>query len=244
MSRELEKERLAVDERTDLKAAESKDQVPEDLNLLYFLEREELSDCSISLPASGASPAKEVNCHRLALCSTSGYCFRKFLVPDAPKILKLPELPDDAELRRQMPLQSLFQLVLRFAYCGQKWEPLKELVTPESFPGLYALAALQQDAQSLWWMTSVTAWASPQVVITTAVPSIPTLRVEVDSKAAEWHRRYHDLEASLYQVQAELSSVKERERSLITRNLELERQQSGCSAMEGALQDARKELSK
>lgn len=93
-------------------------------------------------------------------------------------------------------------------------------------------------------MTSVTAWASPQVVITTAnVPTLPTLRVEVDSKAGEWHRRYHDLEASLYQVQAELSSVKERERSLIARNLELERQQSGWSAMEGALQDARKELS-
>ena len=44
-------------------------------------------------------------------------------------------------------------------------------------------------------MTSVTAWASPQVVITTAnVPTLPTLRVEVDSKAGEWHRRYHDLE--------------------------------------------------
>jgi hypothetical protein len=57
-------------------------------------------------------------------------------------------------------------------------------------------------------MTSVTAWASPQVVITTAnVPTLPTLRVEVDSKAGEWHRRYHDLEASLYQVQAELSSA-------------------------------------
>ena len=57
-------------------------------------------------------------------------------------------------------------------------------------------------------MTSLTAWASPQVVITAAnVPSVPTLRVEVDSKAGEWHRRYHDLEASLFQVQAELSSA-------------------------------------
>ena len=57
-------------------------------------------------------------------------------------------------------------------------------------------------------MTSLTTWASPQVVITAAnVPSVPTLRVEVDSKAGEWHRRYHDLEASLFQVQAELSSA-------------------------------------
>lgn len=127
---------------------QQKDQVPEDLNLLHFLGREELSDCSIRLPASGALPAQEVKCHRLALCSTSGYCFQKFLAPDAPSSLDLPELPDDAELRRQMPLQSLFQLVLRFAYGGQKWEALEALVTPESCPGLYALAKLL-DARAL-----------------------------------------------------------------------------------------------
>lgn len=122
--------------------------MPEDLNLLHFLGREELSDCSVRLPASGALPAQEVKCHRLALCSTSGYCFQKFLAPDAPSSLDLPELPDDAELRRQMPLQSLFQLVLRFAYGGQKWEALEALVTPESCPGLYALAKLL-DARAL-----------------------------------------------------------------------------------------------
>jgi len=62
--------------------------------------------------------------------------------------LELPELPDDAELRRQIPLQSLFQLVLRFAYAGQKWEALESFVTPESSVGLYALAKLL-DARAL-----------------------------------------------------------------------------------------------
>lgn len=82
-------------------------------------------------------------------------------------------------------------------------------------------------------------WASPQVVITGYTPAT-TLHVEVETN--DWPRRYHDLETSLYQVKAELSSVLERERSLISRNLELERRQSANTALEEQLQQARKEL--
>ena len=34
-------------------------------------------------------------------------------------------LPEDAELRRQLPVRRLFQQVLRFAYAGQRWEALE-----------------------------------------------------------------------------------------------------------------------
>ncbi|CAK9000150.1 unnamed protein product [Durusdinium trenchii] len=122
-------------------AKKAEAEVPEELTLLHFCGREELSDCSIKLPKSGALQEQAVKCHRLALCSCSGYCFRHFLKPDAESELALPELPEDAELRRQLPLHGLFQLVLRFAYANQTFSVL-ESEAPEMFPGLYALAML------------------------------------------------------------------------------------------------------
>ena len=86
---------------------------------------------------------------------------------------------------------------------------------------------------------------SPRVVITTG-PSSPRLCMDVLQHSAlshsdYWHGRYHNVEACLYQVKAELASVLERERSLIARNMELERGFSGM-ALEDALQKARNEM--
>lgn len=85
---------------------------------------------------------------------------------------------------------------------------------------------------------------SPRVVITTG-PSSPRLCMDVLQHSAlshsdYWHARYHNVEACLYQVKAELASVLERERSLIARNMELERGFS--STLEDALQKARNEM--
>ncbi|CAJ1397242.1 unnamed protein product [Effrenium voratum] len=110
--------------------------VPADLNLLHFLGRDELCDCTIRMPGT------ELRCHRLALCSCSGFFFRGFLASGAPDVLDLPELPEDAELRRQLPVRRLFQQVLRFAYAGQRWEALEadETSPAPDCCGLLALA--------------------------------------------------------------------------------------------------------
>ncbi|CAE7426454.1 unnamed protein product [Symbiodinium sp. CCMP2592] len=117
--------------------------VPSDLSLSYFYGRDDLADCAIRLPALPGEEAQEVKCHRLALCSCSGFFFRSFLEPsEQPTTSELPTLPDDAELRRQMPIPALFQLILRFAYAAQRWEALENQVSPGQLPGLYALALL------------------------------------------------------------------------------------------------------
>eukprot|EP00441_Pelagodinium_beii_P004373 CAMPEP_0197690192 /NCGR_PEP_ID=MMETSP1338-20131121/107998_1 /TAXON_ID=43686 ORGANISM="Pelagodinium beii, Strain RCC1491" /NCGR_SAMPLE_ID=MMETSP1338 /ASSEMBLY_ACC=CAM_ASM_000754 /LENGTH=559 /DNA_ID=CAMNT_0043272613 /DNA_START=66 /DNA_END=1745 /DNA_ORIENTATION=+ len=59
----------------------------------------------------------------------------------------LPDLPDDEELRRQVNVQPLFDLVRRYAYSGQSWEALEEHLS-ENVTGLYALAVLL-EAKSL-----------------------------------------------------------------------------------------------
>ncbi|CAE6916848.1 unnamed protein product [Symbiodinium natans] len=117
--------------------------VPADLDLRYFYGREELADCAVRLPTFAGEEAQEVKCHRLALCSLSGFFFRSFLQPsELPATSDIPSLPDDAELRRQMPVPALFQLMLRFAYAALRWEALEGQVAPWQLPGLYALAVL------------------------------------------------------------------------------------------------------
>eukprot|EP00931_Biecheleriopsis_adriatica_P037331 TRINITY_DN21408_c0_g1_i1.p1 TRINITY_DN21408_c0_g1~~TRINITY_DN21408_c0_g1_i1.p1 ORF type:complete len:654 (-),score=159.16 TRINITY_DN21408_c0_g1_i1:34-1968(-) len=125
--------------------AEEAASVPPELSLFYFLQREELCDCVVQLPPRASAsevPAEEIKCHKLALCSFSGYFFRRFVLEGETASVELPPLPEDEELRRQLDVHSLFPLALRYAYAGQKWEALAEDVTANNCTGLYALAML------------------------------------------------------------------------------------------------------
>mmetsp|Transcript_30837 Transcript_30837/g.88644 ORF Transcript_30837/g.88644 Transcript_30837/m.88644 type:complete len:728 (-) Transcript_30837:49-2232(-) len=146
--------------------AAAQEQVPAELNLLHFLDRKDFVDCAVRLPAPapGSEPKGEdevgggsgevVPGHRLALCSASGFFYRRLIVEakdlttapvegcgDLPAV-DLPALPDDEELRRQVDVAGLFPLVLRFVYSGQLWESIEPQVTAENAMGLFALGEL------------------------------------------------------------------------------------------------------
>lgn len=136
----------AVDAREGVSATT---EVPEDLTLLSFLARKELVDCSVRLPGGSSggelSKGRGVPCHKLALCSASGYFFRRFVMEGADglnPVVELPSLPEDGELRRQIDVSTLFPVVLRFIYSGQRWEAVEAQVTPNNAMGLFALAEL------------------------------------------------------------------------------------------------------
>lgn len=122
--------------------------VPEGLTLLHFFGRDELCDCAVRLPTEGEE-GKEVKCHRLLLCSCSGYFYRKFILEGVEAssggslpVVDVPTLPEDRELRRQIDVHALMPLLLRYAYASQKWEALDGLVTADNATGLYVFAAL------------------------------------------------------------------------------------------------------
>eukprot|EP00928_Gymnodinium_smaydae_P005851 TRINITY_DN12025_c0_g1_i1.p1 TRINITY_DN12025_c0_g1~~TRINITY_DN12025_c0_g1_i1.p1 ORF type:complete len:833 (+),score=167.19 TRINITY_DN12025_c0_g1_i1:250-2499(+) len=122
-------------------------EVPDELNLLHFLHKEDLSDCVLQLPSSGSgdgAPAAELPCHRLALCAGSGYFFRVFqpIGAEPPRAAALPSLPPDRELRRLVEVGAVLPLALRYLYGGQDWDSVSASVTSENAVGLYVVAEL------------------------------------------------------------------------------------------------------
>jgi len=162
----------AGDDTDDEAAAEAQaPQVPDELSLLYFLGRKELADCAVRLssaagevPGSAASAGDDnsgelaegqvVRCHKLALCSASGYFFKHFLGEgvaaarnagaEAFPTVELPPLPQDEEIRRQVHPPTLFPLVLSFIYGGQRWETIEADVNEDNAMGLFAMGELLQ----------------------------------------------------------------------------------------------------
>jgi len=141
---------VTVKEGEDAKegaAQEEGIEVPQDLSLLYFLDRTELADCTVRLAGGGGKEAEDgaaqFRCHKLALCAGSGYFLQKFLADGAsPSDVELPELPQDEELRRQVDVAALFPLVLRYLYGSQAWAAIEAQVTPENAMGLFVLGSV------------------------------------------------------------------------------------------------------
>lgn len=132
-------------------------EVPQDLNLGIFKERRDFVDCGVRLPVEedDQGDGQIISCHRVVLCSASGYFFRRFVyegtsLQTSPlgddgqtgPVVDLPPLPKDDELKRQVDLVKVFDLVLSFVYGGQVWESIEQHVTAENAMGLFALGEL------------------------------------------------------------------------------------------------------
>lgn len=122
------------------------------LELSYFLGRQELSDCLIRVDSTDA--AKDVHAHRVVLSSCAKYFFRKFVLEGAQQegpvpVVELPPLPQEEGLGLG-DAASVLPLVLRYAYSGQNWAAVASELTAESAVNLFALASvLEADSLSL-----------------------------------------------------------------------------------------------
>lgn len=153
-------------------------EVPENLNLLAFWELcktmgekgSDLSDCTVKLAGAGEgeeapaadAPAEgeedpdapppepsEFKCHKLALCSASGYFFEQFVGGKAEgDDVELPKLPEDNEVKAEVPVGKIFPVILRYIYSNQDRSVITDEELEANSVGIWALATLL-DIKSL-----------------------------------------------------------------------------------------------